>query len=318
MLFRVFCLCAPIFYFWAANAHECNYNSSSSFLSRVIAIDSSDGPVYRGTKHDGSAPEAPPALELHDKEAVLIFDHGPHPIYTGYILDILDRHCAKATFFFAGSAALSHPAAVRDAARRGHTLAAGPSSSAATFATLPVDRAEGEIEKGLAAVAKASGGPVAPFFRGPPTDIPAPTLSYLRNRGISLWSADIISGDAEPGLTATQLANRTLLRIREAGKGIIEFHDTKKVTVDALDSILTGMKLSGFKLVQILPARNFAPKDEYLAAAPAKPSSAGRPASRASRMFIEDAKRQIRASKRRIRVPGTERGWVRHTSHRPQ
>src|SRR5208337_280291 len=121
------------------------------------------------------------------------------------------------------------------------------------------------IEKGLAAIAKSSGAPVAPFLHVTAADAKPETAAYLEGRGISLWYADLDAKDTEPGLTPTLLANRTLLKIREMGKGVIQFHDTRKVTVDCLDSILTGLRLSGFKVVQPVPAAGFAPKDEYLA-----------------------------------------------------
>ena len=116
-----------------------------------------------------------------------------------------------------------------------------------------------EIEKGLTAVAKAADAPVAPFLRVTSANVPPDILAYLKERGVSLWFYDLPAGDNEPGITASQLANRTLARIREKGRGVIQFHDNRKVTVDALDSILTGAKLSGFKVVQIVPAAAFAP-----------------------------------------------------------
>ena len=59
---------------------------------------------------------------------------------------------------------------------------------------------------------------------------------------------------------ATKFANRTLERLYQAGKGVIEFHDTRKVTVDALDSILVNLKANGFKLVQISRRRTSLPR----------------------------------------------------------
>src|SRR5262249_25601744 len=78
----------------------------------------------------------------------------------------------------------------------------------------------------------------------------------------------------------------------EMGKGVIEFHDTRKTTVDALDSILSGLKLSGFKVVHIVPTANLSPKYEYLAAA-VKPVINHGP-SAASRSLVEMARRRVR------------------------
>ncbi len=37
-------------------------------------------------------------VETQEKVAALTFDDGPHPVYTPRLLDILERHNAKATF----------------------------------------------------------------------------------------------------------------------------------------------------------------------------------------------------------------------------
>jgi peptidoglycan/xylan/chitin deacetylase (PgdA/CDA1 family) len=291
MCLRALTLWIVLFLNAAAHAAQCSYESEKSFLSRVVAVDSSNGPVYRVSKSNAEAASARP-LELRPKEVVLTFDQGPHRDYTQYILDILDHHCAKATFFFTGSAALANPAAVRDVAGRGHTLAAGPWTGSARAGANSAEGPQVGIEKSFAAIAKASGSPVAPFFRAPAAGLPPGELAYLKKRGVSLWYMDFEPAGLESSLSPTQLANRTLLRIREMGHGVIEFHDTRKVTVDALDSILSGLKLSGFKVVHIVPAASISPKDEYLASI-VKPGLNPAP-SHASRKLLEMARRRVR------------------------
>jgi peptidoglycan/xylan/chitin deacetylase (PgdA/CDA1 family) len=39
----------------------------------------------------------------------LSFDDGPHPVFTPMVLDILETHQARATFFLIGERALRHP-----------------------------------------------------------------------------------------------------------------------------------------------------------------------------------------------------------------
>ncbi|CAG2135500.1 hypothetical protein LMG31506_01562 [Cupriavidus yeoncheonensis] len=53
---------------------------------------------------------------------VLTFDDGPHPELTPRVLDVLDRHGARATFFCIGERAARYPGLVREIARRGHTV----------------------------------------------------------------------------------------------------------------------------------------------------------------------------------------------------
>jgi peptidoglycan/xylan/chitin deacetylase (PgdA/CDA1 family) len=52
----------------------------------------------------------------------LTFDDGPHPTFTPQVLDILERHGAKATFFLIGERALSQPALVARIKGAGHEV----------------------------------------------------------------------------------------------------------------------------------------------------------------------------------------------------
>ncbi len=52
----------------------------------------------------------------------LTFDDGPHPKYTRQILDILDKHNAKATFFVIGKNAKLYPDIVKEELERGHEI----------------------------------------------------------------------------------------------------------------------------------------------------------------------------------------------------
>jgi peptidoglycan-N-acetylglucosamine deacetylase len=290
MCFRSLTLSIVLLFNGAAYAAHCSYDKENSFLSRVVAVDSASGPVY-GASKDESNTAGPRPLELRPKEVVLTFDQGPHRDYTQYILEILDQHCAKATFFFTGSAALANPAIVRETAQRGHTLGASFWPATARSEAAPAGGSHAGIEKSFAAVAKASGSSVAPFFHAPSAALPAAELAYLKERGVSLWYSDLEPAALESSLTPTQFANKTLLRIREMGQGVIQFHDTRKVTVDALDSILSGLKLSGFKVVHIVPVANFSPKDEYLAAV-VKPALNPAP-THASRELAGMARRRV-------------------------
>jgi peptidoglycan-N-acetylglucosamine deacetylase len=53
----------------------------------------------------------------------LSFDDGPHPSFTPQVLDILQRHEAKATFFLIGERALKYPQLVARIKAAGHEVA---------------------------------------------------------------------------------------------------------------------------------------------------------------------------------------------------
>src|SRR6266481_3823341 len=52
----------------------------------------------------------------------LSFDDGPHPTFTPQVLEILQRHDAKATFFLIGERALRHPEMVSRIKAAGHEV----------------------------------------------------------------------------------------------------------------------------------------------------------------------------------------------------
>ena len=89
-------------------------------------------------------------------------------------------------------------------------------------------------------------------------------MAYLKERGVSLWSFDIGAEDTGAGGEPSKFEGRTIASIHKAGKGVIQFHDWSKVTVDALDDILSDAKRSGFKIVQPVSGAAFEPKWEYL------------------------------------------------------
>ena len=55
-------------------------------------------------------------------EIALTFDDGPNPAFTPRLLELLDRHNVKATFFMVGQYASNQPALTRQIADRGHLI----------------------------------------------------------------------------------------------------------------------------------------------------------------------------------------------------
>lgn len=56
------------------------------------------------------------------RKLALTFDDGPNPAITPQLLDLLDRHHAKATFFLIGNYVRESPSLVKEIAARGHVL----------------------------------------------------------------------------------------------------------------------------------------------------------------------------------------------------
>jgi peptidoglycan-N-acetylglucosamine deacetylase len=56
------------------------------------------------------------------RKLAVTFDDGPNPAMTPKLLDLLDRHNVRATFFVIGEYALQHPEIIRETVARGHVI----------------------------------------------------------------------------------------------------------------------------------------------------------------------------------------------------
>lgn len=61
-------------------------------------------------------------VETAEPFIALTFDDGPDPRFTPRLLDLLERHDARGTFFMVGSAAADHPDLVRRVREAGHAI----------------------------------------------------------------------------------------------------------------------------------------------------------------------------------------------------
>jgi len=248
-----------------AAEEDCAYNPKTSHLSRIIAADSTNGPIYGRALNDAADRSQSRTLNLRDHELVLTFDDGPLGGNTQLVLDTLQKHCVKAIFFSVGRMAQSNPKLIQEIERRGHTIGTHTWSHPRYIHTMPLEDIKYEIEKGFAAVSQAVGKPISPFFRFTGLRDSSDAVAYLAKRNISIWSVDIISGDTDPGANPAKITKDVLARVRQTGRGIVLFHDIKKPTAEALDGVLTELEQDGFKFVQVVSNTYYQPDAELIA-----------------------------------------------------
>lgn len=226
-------------------AGECAHPESAVGLERVVEVDATGGPLFGVLTQQQNEPTF-----LRDKEVVLTFDDGPSPWVTPKILDTLERHCTKATFFSVGKMAVAYPDVLRDILARGHTVGGHTWSHPRQLPKMKPDSAKDEIERGFAALEAATGGGIAPFFRFTGLNDSAPLLKYLQERGVATFSVDVVSDDSFIA-SPEELARITLQRLDNRGNGILLFHDIKPATAKALPAILDGLKERGYRVVHL-------------------------------------------------------------------
>ena len=238
----------------AAAGVECPGNPDALGTSRTLVVDPAEHPRLGSMQYHESLP-------LEDHEIVISFDDGPLPPRSTQILDTLDHECVKATFFLIGKMAHNFPDVVRRIHESGHTIGTHSYSHPLTFHRMSLEKAQFEINQGIASVAAALGdgtGP-APFFRIPGLLRADGVEHYLASQNVQVWSADFLADDwtkIGPG----QVYSRALQRIEANHKGILLLHDIQTKTVEALPYLLRELKRRGYKVVQVVPATPEHPK----------------------------------------------------------
>jgi len=99
-------------------------------------------------------------------ELALTFDDGPDPIYTLPILDALEAHGHRGTFFLVGTQAAKHPELVEQIARRGHGLGNHTMHHSYFTTFLDPEPLGRELSETTALLAAASGHPIR-WLRSP-------------------------------------------------------------------------------------------------------------------------------------------------------
>ncbi len=223
-------------------------------VSRVVEIDSSGGPGFglqQYRAHDF----------LRDKEVVLTFDDGPSRVHTRRVVAALSAHCTLATFFMVGRMAISDPRMVREVARQGHTVALHTWSHR-NLRAIGFKRARYEFEFGLSTVQVALGVNVAPFFRFPYLADSGAMRDYLGKRNIAVFSIDVDSKDFATR-SPQRMQQRTLSRLRKAGKGILLFHDIQTSTARGIGGLLNALAAGGYKVVHLVPKTKASSMAQY-------------------------------------------------------
>ena len=233
---------------------SCAERPNALGISRVVEVDTSIPTRFGNMQYKDID-------FLNPGEVVLTFDDGPLRKYSLEVLNALEAHCTKATFFMVGRMAVNDPALVQEIDRRGHTVGTHTWSHR-NLGSLNAESAEKEVELGVSAVSAALGKPVAPFFRFPYLSAPGSVTDHLHKRHVGVFSIDVDSIDyrAKSGDT---VVDRILKGLKRQGKGILLFHDIQRSTAGGISELLDRLKAEGYKVVHIVPKAPIKTLPEY-------------------------------------------------------
>ena len=197
--------------------------------------------------------------------AVLTFDDGPDPYYTPQVLEVLQKHGAKATFFALGRQVELYPRIVRQILASGCEIA-NHSYDHASFSMIPLKDRIKEIQKCQSAI-----GPSCKWFFRPPfghASFGTANWASLLGYKTICWSAD--ASDWETDDSAVMLER---LKVSVKPGSIVLLHDRMEYAKDerllpreglirALDQFLSTSKLN-FKTLSEMFSSSPAVADDW-------------------------------------------------------
>lgn len=192
--------------------------------------------VWRGARHDAAG----------HPTVYLTFDDGPVPEVTPAVLDILDRHDARATFFMVADNAARHPELLDMVRSRGHAVGNH------TFHHLQGIRTSGSGY--LADVTAADTVLRSRLFRAPHGLMRRGQYRALADAGFTIVFHDLVTRDYSSRLTPDDVL-RNVRRLARPGS-IIVFHDSVKARTNvlgALGSALEWLRGQGYTFSLIDP-----------------------------------------------------------------
>jgi peptidoglycan-N-acetylglucosamine deacetylase len=228
------------------------------FLPACIAsgaLGAASGIFSYGAFAPGSQVFGPTIRRTGDSATMaLTFDDGPNPAVTPALLDLLDRHGVRATFFLIGKYVHAVPELTREISRRGHAIGNHTYTHPKLTFCSP-SRTREELDRCDDAIDTATGG--RPRWMRPPFGFRSPMLDGIARKrggaGVVMWS--VWARDWKP-----QPAESVIERLRHArGGDVVLLHDgdhrvlkgDRRHTLEAAAHWLPRWKEAGIRFVTL-------------------------------------------------------------------
>ena len=196
-----------------------------------------------------------PAAAIARREIALTFDDGPDPQVTPKVLDVLDAHGARASFFCIAEHATRHPELCREIVRRGHAVENHSREHSMNFALRGIGGIRRELTAAQSDLAALTGR--VPHFYRPPAGVRSPLLDpVLHDVGLKLvsWTRrgfDTHRNDVDEvyGLLADELAAGDVLLLHDGHCALTS--EGEPVVLKVLPRLLAHAQSLGLKAVTL-------------------------------------------------------------------
>lgn len=182
------------------------------------------------------------------KQVMLTFDDGVDEVQTPLVLDVLQRHNVKATFFLVGERAQAHPDIVRRMVAEGHTIGIHTWRHQNTFPFGATATITADLQRTRNLLEQLTGQPVTRFR--PPFGVTNPHIGRaVRRLGLTTVGWSIRSHDTNPKRTRTDIVQRIERRLHPGA--IILLHDNRAESDVLLEKILLMLQKHNYEITNI-------------------------------------------------------------------
>lgn len=182
-----------------------------------------------------------------EKEIYLTFDDGPTTEVTQWVIDLLKKHNAKATFFCIGKNIQNHPELFSQLIAEGHAIGNHTYNHVKSWKSTTTEYLSNTQQTATIIPRQQS-----KLFRPPYGTIKSAHAKALRKQGFKIIMWDVLSADFDTNISKEKCLNNVLKNTRNGS--VIVFHDSLKAKEKlyyALPKILDHYTKKGFVFKKI-------------------------------------------------------------------